>query len=332
MATTTLIAGGEQAQVRLDVFLATRLAHAHTRSAAARMIKAGLVTVNGEPARPATPVHPGDRIELAEPPPATAPAPSRAAPPIEVLYADDEIIVVNKPAGMTVHPAPGHRDATLVDGLLARFPDLAAVAEPDGVFRPGIVHRLDRETSGVMVVARTPHAKVSLSHQFKARTVRKVYLAIVRGLVARDQITIARPVGRHPIDRKRMSVASRTPREAVSHVAVLCRFGTKAKGQDAATLVAVRPETGRMHQIRVHLASAGHPCLGDALYGRTSRAGADAGFDRHALHALMLSFDHPRTGARVDFWAPPPDDFVRFLGARGFALDMTKIRSLFSTN
>jgi 23S rRNA pseudouridine1911/1915/1917 synthase len=333
MTPAKLIADEEREPVRLDLFLAARLGPDHTRSQLARMIKAGLVTVNGRPARPASQVRAGDRVEVAEPPRAAVTTPPRPAPEIEVLYADRDLIVVNKPAGMTVHPAPGHPDATLVDALLARFPELAAMREGDGVFRPGIVHRLDRETSGVMVVARTNQAKASLSQQFKARKVSKVYLAIVRGTLRRDWMTIARPLGRHPTDRKRMSVVSRRPREAVSRVTVVARFGAAA-GQGAeqsATLVAVCPETGRTHQIRVHLAAAGHPCLGDGLYGggsRKTRAGMGAAFRRHALHALALSFAHPRTGERLRFCALPPGDFIGFLAARGFKLDAAKVGGL----
>ena len=248
-----------------------------------------------------------------------------------MLYADREIVIVNKPAGMTVHPAPGHPDATLVDALLARFPELATMAAADGVLRPGIVHRLDKETSGVMVVARTPFAKAALSDQFKGRTVRKIYLAIVSGVVARDRITISRAIGRHPVDRKRMSVSSRTPREALSHVLVLQRFAMEKRPEQSATLVLVRPETGRTHQIRVHLASIGHPCLGDELYGggsKRSRVGVSGEFARHALHALMLSFEHPRTRDRMVFFASPPADFVSFLSTRGVALDDSRLRAI----
>jgi 23S rRNA pseudouridine1911/1915/1917 synthase len=329
---STFAVAAADAGLRLDVFVSARLAPEYSRSQVARMIKAGLVTVNGAPARAANAVRTGDRVEIAPPPAAhigSAEHRAAAAPAIDVLYSDDELIVVNKPAGMTVHPAPGHPDATLVDALLARFPELARMAEPDGVLRPGIVHRLDKETSGVMAVARTPYAKMALARQFKDRTVRKTYLALVRGLVAHDRITIDRPIGRHPIERKRMSVSSHGPRAAVSHLQVLARFEPQARDDRGATLVRVRPETGRTHQIRVHLASAGHPCLGDELYGgATGRGGA---FARHALHALALALDHPRTGARLEFVAPPPADFAGFLSAHGAGADEATVRHWIDT-
>jgi 23S rRNA pseudouridine1911/1915/1917 synthase len=318
---TTFAAGVRDAGRRLDVVLAERQAPELSRSRAARMIRAGLVRLNGKPARASTVLHAGDRIEVAAPPPPPPIAPSSpAAPEIEVLYSDDEIIVVNKPAGMTVHPAPGHRDATLVDALLSRFPDLAAMVEPDGVQRPGIVHRLDKDTSGVMVVARTPFARTALSRQFKDRTVAKTYLALVKGHIGRTRLTISRPVGRHPTQRKRMSVSSRAGREAVTRLGVLARIG--AVEDFAATLVCLKPETGRTHQLRVHLASIGHPCLGDPVYGgRAARTGVGAAFNRQALHAFALELAHPRSGERMRFVAPLPHDLADFLAAHRLAAD-----------
>ena len=286
------------------------------------MIRAGLVRVNGAAARAADPVRAGDRVEIAEPEPMAAAAPAGSiaqAAALEILHIDPEMVVVNKPAGMTVHPAPGHPGGTLVDALLARFPEMAAMVEPDGVMRPGIVHRLDKDTSGLMVVARTPFARMELARQFKERAVSKAYLAIVRGIVGRERFTIARPVGRHPVERKRMSVNSRHGREAISEVRVLARMPAP---QGDATLVVVRPLTGRTHQIRVHLASVGHPCLGDAVYGgrrgaAAAHCGLASGFNRQALHAFALALDHPRSAATLKFVAPLPADFIDFLRSRG---------------
>jgi 23S rRNA pseudouridine1911/1915/1917 synthase len=306
--------------MRLDVFVSMRLAPEYSRSQVARMIKAGLVTVNAAAARASSAIRAGDRIDVAAPPAGDLHDPSKLqegdAPEIPIIFADHELIVVNKPAGMTVHPAPGHPAGTLVDALLARFPELSAMAEPDGVLRPGIVHRLDKDTSGVMVVARTPFSRTALSRQFKDRGVGKTYLAIVKGKVVRDRITVDRPVGRHPVERKRMSIRSHAPRAAVSHVTVLARF-------DDTSLVQVKPDTGRMHQIRVHLASIGHPCLGDPLYGGKS---SDGFFHRQALHALELSVTHPRTGERLEFIAPLPVDFAEFLALNSFSADAHDLR------
>lgn len=326
----TIVVNAEHDRMRLDVFLSMQFAPEYSRSQVARMIKAGLVRVNGAGARASSAVRTGNRIEIDAPRAGelrdTYPD-SGAAPEISVIFADDEIIVVNKPAGMTVHPAPGHPDGTLVDALLARFPELAAMAESDGVLRPGIVHRLDKDTSGVMVVARTPFSRTALSRQFKDRAVKKIYLAIVKGKVARDRITIERPVGRHPVERKKMSVRSHAPREAVSHVTVIRRFDPVKDGEPGATLVRIRPETGRMHQIRVHLASIGHPCIGDRVYGGAKGAdGFAGGFERQALHALALSIAHPRTAERLEFVAPPPADFLEFLERHSCPVDNREIR------
>ena len=280
------------------------------------MIRAGLVRLNGAAASVADIVRPGDNIDIE-----TAPAGSSTLaaqvppdlPAVEVLYADDDFIAVNKPAGMTVHPAPGHPGGTLVNVLLARFPEMAAMVEPDGVVRPGIVHRLDKDTSGVMVVARTAFARMDLSRQFKERTTEKIYLAVVRGRVAREHFSISRPIGRHPVERRRMSVNSRHGRDALSEVFVLARTQSGSESERL-SLLAIRPLTGRTHQIRVHLASAGHPCVGDPLYG--GRA-ANALIGRQALHALSLRLLHPRTGASMRFLARLPDDFAGLLHKLG---------------
>jgi 23S rRNA pseudouridine1911/1915/1917 synthase len=325
MLPATITVNAEHDRMRLDVFISMRLAPEYSRSQVARMIKAGLVTVNGAAARASSGIRTGDRIDVAAPSANIAhdSGSSADAPEIPIVFADDEIIIVNKPAGMTVHPAPGHPDGTLVDALLARFPELATMAEPDGVLRPGIVHRLDKDTSGIMVVARTPFARTALSRQFKERSVKKTYLAIVKGVVTRDQVTVERPVGRHPVERKRMSVSSHMPRDAVSRITVLRRFPA-TRTSAGASLTHVKPETGRMHQIRVHLASIGHPCLGDKLYGGAHRDEAEP-FDRQALHALALSIDHPRKGTRLEFIAPLPPDFVQFLAGHDCTIDDREI-------
>jgi 23S rRNA pseudouridine1911/1915/1917 synthase len=315
---------------RLDQFVAAALAPERSRSQVGRMIKAGLITVNGTVVRASCAIRPGDRVEIASP---VTPQPIEGSPSgtvqieacraLEVLFSDSELLVVNKPAGMTVHPSPGHSDSTLTDVLVARFPDLAAMAEPDGLMRAGIVHRLDKETSGVMVVARTPFARMALSQQFKDRSVSKTYLAIVRGIVTNDRFTVERPLGRHPTERKRMSIRSRKPREARTEFLVLHRFAACA---NPATLLKARPQTGRTHQIRVHLAASGHPCLGDALYGGAGKSSSGWARDGQALHALALTIRHPRTEERVEFIAPLPDDIIRFLTAGRLTIRPPMIR------
>jgi len=309
LAPRILIVETDRARTRLDQFLVAETALEYSRSQVARLIKAGRVTLNGSPARPSSLVRGGDRVEISSPLAPAVPVAPACAPDIEVLFADAEIIVVNKPAGMAVHHSVGHSHSTLVDALLARFPELAAMVEPDALMRPGVVHRLDKDTSGLMVIARTPFARTALSRQFKERSVEKIYLAIVRGTIARDELKIMRAIGRHPTERKRMSVHSRAPREALSHVRVLYRLTSLPI---RTTVVIVRPETGRTHQIRVHLSSIGHPCLGDPLYGGAT--GKDEPFfsSRQALHALALRLDHPRTGERLEYIAPLPDDLIAF--------------------
>jgi 23S rRNA pseudouridine1911/1915/1917 synthase len=295
--------------MRIDAYLARELAPEVSRSQIARAIRAGLVLMNDRTARAADAVATGDRIEIRLPEPA-APSPPAAAPPIDVLWEDADLIFVNKPAGMAVHPSPGHPHSTLVDALVGRFPDLASVMEIDGTWRAGIVHRLDKDTSGVMVVARNAFARASLSDQFKQRTVMKVYLAIVAGHPTQNQMTIDRPIGRHQVERKRMSVKSKSAREALSEVRILkrCQMAAQAGRTIPISIAAVHPKTGRTHQIRVHLASIGHPCLGDPLYGRQDRDRLPIG--RQALHALYLEVDHPRHGGRIAAMAPIAPDLA----------------------
>jgi 23S rRNA pseudouridine1911/1915/1917 synthase len=312
---------------RLDQFVAAALAPEWSRSQVARMIKAGLITLNGAAARASCVIRPGDRIEipsaiLQRPAEVTRFGTASAAivSRIEILFCDSELIVVNKPAGMPVHPSAGHPDSTLVNELLVQFPELAEIDEPGGLMRAGIVHRLDKETSGVMVVARTPFARMQLSQQFKDRAVIKLYLAIAKGVVARDRFSVDRPLGRHPTERKRMSIRSHKLRTARTDFLVLHRL----EGPQSATLLKARPQTGRTHQIRVHLAAAGHPCLGDTLYGGKGNFGwARKG---QALHALALTIAHPRTGERLEFVTPIPVDFCEFLSTRGLTVGPPTIR------
>jgi 23S rRNA pseudouridine1911/1915/1917 synthase len=285
------------ADQRLDQALAA--AAGITRSRARRWIDEGLVELNDRPARPSRRVAAGD-ILRARPPVPIPPAARPEAIPLAVLHEDEDLIVVDKPAGLVVHPGPGHARGTLVNALLHHCGDLAGIG---GVLRPGIVHRLDRGTSGVLVAAKHDEAHLALAKQFREHRVERVYLALARGTPRDDSGRIELPIGRHPRDRKRMSVSTRTARSARTAWTVCRRF----PGSDAA-LLEVRPETGRTHQIRVHLAATGHPIVGDAVYGRPRRKAFP--IDRPALHAAVLGFDHPRGGERYRFEAPLPPDFA----------------------
>jgi 23S rRNA pseudouridine1911/1915/1917 synthase len=305
--------------MRLDTYLARELAPEYSRSQILRAIRAGLVVMNERPARASDAIRSGDRIEFHLPEPSAPIVAPDDAPEIDVLFADSDIIFVNKPAGMAVHPSPGHPHSTLVDGLVARFPDLASVTELDGTWRAGIVHRLDKDTSGVMVIARDSFARAALSDQFKQRSVTKIYIALVAGHVARERFTIDRPIGRHQTERKRMSVKSAGGRDALSEVRVIRRGHLRLDDDTTlpVSLVAVRPRTGRTHQIRVHLSSIGHPCLGDPLYGRQERA--RLAIRRQALHALYLAVEHPRRAVRLAAVAPIAPDLEELIAACGLA-------------
>jgi len=288
---TTVSAG--QAPRRLDVFVATQTAHL-SRAAAQRWIDGGLITVNGRQTKPARLIRPGDVI--------TCHVPVREPPPVEpeplalrVLHEDGEILVIDKPPGLVMHPGPGHWTGTLLNALVYHVGDERGAGRRA---RPGLVHRLDKGTSGVLVIAKTDAAHRDLSRQFRAHSVHRVYLALVSGAVRRGGL-IDQRLGRDTRDRRRVSTRSPATRRAVTEYRVAERLGPDA------TLVEARPHTGRTHQIRVHLASIGHPVLGDASYGT---APADPALPRAMLHAAVLGFAHPASGEYVEFRAPLPAD------------------------
>lgn len=295
---------------RLDQFL-SETSLKLSRSQAKHLIQKHLVSLNQKPAKPSSHIKTGDIVSgrLPEPEPLSLkPEPL----PLTVLYEDPSIIVVDKAAGMVVHPAYGNRSGTLVNALLYHCKDLAGI---NGILRPGIVHRLDKDTSGVMVVAKDDEAYHRLTKQFKNRTVKKVYRAIVYGTVSSDEGLIDSEIGRHPGERKRMSTRPRKGRPAITR-------WKKMEAFEGAVLLEIFPQTGRTHQIRVHLSSIGHPILGDPLYGRKGRPGAlhdpvlrkcIRTLSRQALHAQRLEFTHPRTGETVQFISPMPRDMEAVL-------------------
>lgn len=297
--------------MRLDVFVAQALPEL-SRSRVKQLIDGGFVLVGGAPAKAARAVAAGDRIEV-EIPPAEAPRAVPQAIPLDVLHEDRDVIVVNKPAGMVVHPAAGHPDGTLVNALLGHCGDLSGIG---GELKAGIVHRLDAGTSGAIIAAKNDPAHRALAAQFKARTVGKIYAALVFGSMRTNAGAFDQPIGRSRGDRKRMSARTRRGRDSLTEWRVAERFG------NALSWIEVRLRTGRMHQIRVHFAEAGHPLVGDPLYGGSRKAKRlpegpvreiVEAFPRPALHAWRLAIDHPRTGERMEFVAPLPKDIVELL-------------------
>ena len=250
-----------------------------------------------------------DRVEARVPEPTIAEARPEAIP-IDIVYSDADLVVVDKAAGMVVHPSPVHESGTLVNALLHHCGDLSGVG---GVLRPGIVHRLDKGTSGIMVVAKGDRAHGALARQFQDHSIERVYLAFVRGVPGLDAGSIDRPVGRHPTDRKRMSVRTTSGRSALTRLEMIQRFPASGASQ-----FAIRPQTGRTHQIRVHLASAGMPLVGDPVYGRgraQHRGPGGIKLDRPALHAAVLGFLHPTRDQSLRFEVPLPTDLARLLAA-----------------
>lgn len=285
-----LIADGSE---RLDRFLAQRLPE-HSRTKLVRLIDAGEVTVDGAPQKPSFKLEPGMTVSLPEPPETAAHDLTPADIPLEVVYEDAAMLVVNKPRGLASHPAASLGEPSLVNALLARGTPLSEVGE---AFRPGIVHRLDKETTGLMVVAKTDSAHVSLARQMEGKTAERRYLALVAGDVERERFLIDMPIGRDPKHRVRMAVVP-DGKPARTHVKRLARL-------EAGTLLACRLETGRTHQIRVHLAYHAMPVIGDALYApRAVREGP------LQLHAAYLALDHPVDGRRMAFRAAPDASFL----------------------
>ncbi len=290
-----IILVAENSGERLDKFIAD---HSDiSRSFAAKLAEDGRVSVNGKSADKKTKLKQGDEIIISVPEPELLEAQPQDIP-LDIVYEDDCVIVVNKPQGMVVHPAPGNPDGTLVNGLLFH----CSLSGINGVIRPGIVHRIDKDTSGLLIVAKTNEAHESLSAQLKERKAMRKYNCIVNGNIKEDGGTIDKPIGRHPIDRKKMAVIE-GGREAVTHFKVLERFGQY-------TLVECTLETGRTHQIRVHMASIGHSIVGDPVYGIKKERFRTNG---QLLHAKTIGFVHPVTGELMCFDSPLPDYFTAVL-------------------
>jgi 23S rRNA pseudouridine1911/1915/1917 synthase len=283
------------AGLRLDQALATLL-HQFSRTRLTAWIREARITVNGANAQPRDKVWGGEAITVQPGPDPQSLAFAPEAIPLEIVFEDDTLLVVDKPAGLVVHPGSGNWQGTLLNALLQHAPSLA------GIPRAGIVHRLDKETSGLLVVAKTLVAQTALVRQLQARTVTREYAAVARGRVARNG-TVEAPIGRHPVHRTRMAVVARG-KGAVTHYEVVERYAD-------ATLLRCRLETGRTHQIRVHLASIRHPLLGDPVYG--SRSAGAVPFHRQALHAQRLSLLHPVTGKAVEWHSPLPSDMQQLI-------------------
>ncbi|MCI8359727.1 MAG: RluA family pseudouridine synthase [Clostridiales bacterium] len=288
--------------IRLDLYLTRSLDM--TRSAAARLIEEGRVEVNGRPAAKNRKVGEGERVTVFIPDPKPCAALAEEIP-LDILYEDDCLLVVNKPKGMVVHPAPGHAGGTLVNALLAHCGD--SLSGIGGVQRPGILHRIDKDTSGLLMVAKTDQAHQSLAAQIKAHSFTREYEAVVHGQVKADEGRVEAPIGRHPQKRKQMAVTDRNSKPALTHYAVVARY--PAAGGGFAHL-RLRLETGRTHQIRVHMAYIGHPVAGDPLYGPKKSA---PGLEGQCLHAKRVGFVHPKTGEYMEFDSPLPAYFTAFV-------------------
>jgi len=281
--------------VRLDKYIVERCPEL-SRTHAQKLIGNGLITVNERVAKAGLKLNIGDTVSIAMPPPPPSPL-SPEAIPLNIIYEDNDLLVIDKPPGLTVHPAPGHPSHTLVNAILSHFPHLTDIGDS---LRPGIVHRLDKDTSGVMLVAKNRAAQLDLASQFKTHSVVKAYLVLVKGHLTPEHGIIEASIGRDPGNRKRMAVVARG-REARTEYSVVKYIGNY-------TLLEVRPETGRTHQIRVHLLAIGYPVVGDSMYGVKS-----AYLSRQFLHACRLGFSLPSTGEYVEFTSHLPPDLERAL-------------------
>ena len=287
----------ETGNIRLDQFLA--LETGKSRSFVQKIIAEGGVTVNHRPEKANHKVQAGDEIEFEFP----EPRPAEILPqdiPLEIVYEDDDLLVVNKPAGMVVHPAPGNPDQTLVNAVMSHCK--GRLSTINSVIRPGIVHRIDKDTSGLLVVAKNDQAHQGLAEQLKDHSMTRVYTCIAKGAFRADTGTIDAPIGRHPVHRKKMAVTDKNAKDAVTHFKVLERFS-------GYSLLECRLETGRTHQIRVHMAHLGHPLLGDPLYGEKNPFGIKG----QMLHAGVLGFHHPRNGGYLEFHTDLPEQFQKVL-------------------
>ena len=298
-----LIITAEESGDRIDALLA-RQAEELTRSAAQRLLERGMVLLGGRPVKKNYRCAAGDRFTVLLPEPDDMPLIAQDIP-LDVVYEDQDVIVVNKPRGLVVHPAPGHPDGTLVNALLFHCGD--SLSGVGGEKRPGIVHRIDKDTSGLLIAAKNDFAHRALSEQLSDRSLSRVYEAVARGSFREDAGTVDRPIGRHPTDRKRMAVTEKNARPAVTHWEVLARY-------QGYTHIRCVLETGRTHQIRVHMASIGHPLLGDFTYGAPS---PEKGLEGQCLHARRLKFIHPRSGEAIELSSPLPAYFEDVLARLG---------------
>lgn len=291
----------EESGERIDALLA-RLVPELTRSAAQRLLEEGLVTLGGVPVKKNRRTEPGEVYAALRPEP-ELPEPEPQDIPLDIVYEDADVVVVNKPRGMVVHPAPGHPDGTLVNALLWHCGE--SLSGVGGERRPGIVHRIDKDTSGLIIAAKNDFAHLALSAQLADRSLSRVYEAVARGEFREEAGTVDAPIGRHPTERKRMAVTERGSRPAVTHWEVIARY----RGW---THIRCRLETGRTHQIRVHMAYIGHPLLGDMVYGAKK---PERGLEGQCLHARELKFLHPRTGEAIHLSTELPEYFQQVLAS-----------------